>query len=98
MEGGDRDLHHSTSPKLKLKVLNTDQKRNTSSQLCNITKCVKENPFSKETFLQYRYIALKFEQSMHEAGASHCQSAGLYFPAAVQGSQQEFSKIWLLSI
>lgn len=59
---------------------------------------VKENPFSEETFLQYRYIALKFEQSIHEAGASHCQSAGLHFPTAVQGSQHEFSKIWLLSI
>lgn len=33
----------------------------------------KENPFPKENFLQYRYIAFKFEQSMHEAGASHCQ-------------------------
>lgn len=97
VEGGDENLHHAASPKWKLKVLNTNQK---DTQVLNsaILQSVKENPFSKETFPQYGYIVLKFEQSMHEAGASHCQSASLHFPPAVQGSQQEFSKIWLFSI
>lgn len=46
------------------------------------------------------YLALHLSNvlPMHEAGAYHCQSAGLHFLAALQGSQQEFSKIWLLSI
>lgn len=92
MEGGNGDLHHAASPKWKLKVLNTNQK---DAQVLNsaILQSVEENPFSKETFLQYRYLVLKFEQPMHEAGTSHCQSAGLHFPPAVQGSHQEFSKI-----
>lgn len=58
----------------------------------------------RESFLQGNlsaiYLALHLSNvlSMHEAGASHCQSASLHFLSAVQGSQQEFSKIWLLSI
>lgn len=68
MEGEDEDLHHAASPERKLKVLNTNQK---DTQVLNsaILQDVKENAFSKETFLKYRYIAVKFEQSTHEAGA-----------------------------
>jgi len=58
----------------------------------------------RESFFQENfstvYLALHLSNvlSMHEAGAGHCQSAGLHFLAAVQGSQQEFSKIRLLSV
>lgn len=80
---------------LKMEVFWYKPKGHTSSEFCRINLSVKRILFSRKFFYNIR---LSSALSTHETGASHSQSTGLQFLAAVRGSQQEFRKIWLRSI
>lgn len=58
MEGGDRDLRHSTSPKLKLKVLNTDQKETQVLNCAILLSVLKRILFPRKPFYNIDILPL----------------------------------------